>query len=143
MNVSVWEVLRLLIVLLLVLVVAVYVIKFGLTRLQPAYYQQRGCLQVLERLALNQKSWLFLVQVGGKYLLLGVSTNSIECLTEVSAEEISSLFKAEKKDFKSYLQKIEGKGAVFSARNKAADFLRKTADSLAGNSAGEDDNDYL
>lgn len=128
---SIWEVFRLIVVLLLVLVAAVYVIKFGLTRLQPAYYQQRGTLQILERLALNQKSWLFLVQVGDKYLLLGVSTSSIECLTEVSAEEIPSLFKTEKKDFKAYLQKIESKGVVFSARKRAADFLRKTADLLA------------
>ncbi len=138
-----WEMFKLIIILLLVLVVAVYVIRFGLTKLQPAYYQQRGSLQVLERLALNQKSWLFLVQVGDKYLLLGVSTNSIEYLTEVSAEEITSLFKVEKKDFKSYLQKIEDRKAVFSIRNRAADFLRKTADALAKNQVEEDDSDCL
>lgn len=83
-----FDVLKLLVVLGMTLVAIIYVIKFGLVRMQPDYYRQKGALKVVERLTLGPKSGLVLVQAGERYLLLGVSSESIHVLTEISPEEI-------------------------------------------------------
>jgi flagellar biosynthetic protein FliO len=101
------ELLKLIVVLALVLLAAVYVIRFGLTRLQPESYRRQGAMKVVERLALNQKSWLCLVKAGEKYVLLAVSTGGVNKISELSAEEVEPLLHAEEvRDFKSYLQKF-------------------------------------
>ncbi|MDO9573377.1 MAG: flagellar biosynthetic protein FliO [Candidatus Contubernalis sp.] len=131
-----WQFLKLIIVLPLVLIAAVYVIKFGLTRLYPDQYVQRGGLKVIERLHLNQKSWLCLVQAGEKYLLIGVTSNGINNLREMSPEDVEAILpKEEKKDFKSYLKEHQRdsaseKAGMLSLKRKLSRVLRNTAEKL-------------
>jgi len=82
------ELLKLVLVLILVLVAAVCVIRFGLVRLQPDYARPGSVLKIVERLPLSQRSWICLVQVAEKYLLLGVSATGITVLTEMGAGEL-------------------------------------------------------
>lgn len=84
-----WDIIRLLVVLGLVLMAIVYVIKFGLVRMQPGYHQPKGTLQIVEKLPLSQKSGLILVRAGEHYYLLGVSVDNINLLTEISSEEVA------------------------------------------------------
>lgn len=99
------ELLKLVFVLILVLVAAVYVIRFGLVRLQPDYARTGSILKIVERMPLSQRSWLCLVQLGEKYLLLGVSATGITVVTELDATDIPPhrLPTEASRDFKSIL----------------------------------------
>ncbi|UNC91756.1 FliO/MopB family protein [Candidatus Contubernalis alkaliaceticus] len=131
-----WQFVKLIIVLPLVLITAVYVIKFGLTRLYPDHYIQRGGLKIIERLHLTQKSWICLVQAGEKYLLLGVTSGGINSLGELSPEDVAAILpKEEKKDFQKYLNEYQRdsaakKAGLVNLKQKLSGVLRNTADKL-------------
>jgi flagellar biosynthetic protein FliO len=100
--------LRLVLVLVFVLAAAVWVIRFGLVRLQPDYARAGSALKIVERLALGQRSWLCLVQAGEKYLILGVSVSGVTLVTELSAGEMPPALPAQgTRDFKDILLGIK------------------------------------
>lgn len=88
---SIWEYVRLLVVLGIVLAAIIYFIKFGLVRLHPRLYRQKGALKIVERLFLGQKCGLILIQAGQRYFLLGVSAERINMLTELKSEDVPDL----------------------------------------------------
>jgi len=83
-----WETVKMLAALGIILIAVVYVIKLGVVRLQPDYYNKKGSLKIVERLPLSQKSGLFLVKAGESYFLLGVSTDNINMLAKLCSEEL-------------------------------------------------------
>jgi flagellar biosynthetic protein FliO len=50
----------------------------------------RANLRVVERLALGVRVSLCLVKVGKRYLLLGVTPTRVDCLAEISSEELAA-----------------------------------------------------
>ena len=118
-----WDIVKLLVVLGLVLMAIVYVIKFGLVRMQPGFHQQKGTLKIIERLPVSQKSGLFLVQVGKRYYLLGVSTDNINMLTEINSDEILPALPSNNgPSFKHYLDNLlvdTGGSDSFKSKMKA------------------------
>lgn len=107
-----WDMVKLLVVLGILLISIVYVIKYGLVKLQPDYYQKKGALMVVERLPLSQKSGLYLVRAAESYYLLGVSAENITMLAEIDKEEaLSSLLSQESEEFKGFLSRsMRGRG---------------------------------
>ncbi len=104
------ELLKLVLVLIIVLAAAVYTIRFGLVRLQPDFARAGSLLKTIERLPLSQRNWLCLVQVGDRYLLLGVSATGITLVAELGTGEISSLLAQEApRDFKSVLRGLKSR----------------------------------
>jgi flagellar protein FliO/FliZ len=122
-----WETVKLVVVLGIILMAIVYVIKFGLIRLQPDYYQKKGSLRIVERLPLSQRSGLFLVRAGERHFLLGVSADNINMLAEVNSEEVlPSLPRGEHKEFKSCLDKyLTEAGENASFKEKMRFLIRK------------------
>lgn len=124
---SVWDVLQMLVVLGIVLILAVYVIKYGIARLQPDQYVRTGALQVMERLSLGPRNGLYLVRAGERYYLLGVSGENINCLAELEGEELQAFLAQENKnEFKRYLDSfMTGAGENASLKDKVGHFVSK------------------
>lgn len=135
----IWEIVKLLVVLGMILMAIVYVIKFGLARIQPEFYQQKGALKIVERMPLSQKNGLFLVRVGDRNYLLGVSAENINLLTEVNSEEIPhTLLPKNQPDFRHYLEKyLQETGDVDSFKNKMRFIIREKLN--GGRSGGKDE----
>lgn len=133
-----WEIVKLLVVLGIVLMAIVYVIKFGLVRIQPEFYQQKGALKIVERLPLSAKSGLFLVRVGERNYLLGVSAENINLLAEINSEEIPPApLPKNPPDFKNFLEKhLKETGDTDSFKNKLRFIIREK---LNGGRSGDKD----
>jgi flagellar protein FliO/FliZ len=84
-----------LIVFLLVIGVAFYITRFiGQSTLR---YTRSTNLQVIDYIILGRDKGLYIVKVGDKFLLIGVSNSSITYLTEINKEDIKTL--SNDKDF--------------------------------------------
>ena len=77
--------LRLLLVYPLIIVLAYFGLRFFLHRFAPAFGLGRR-VQVLERTALNNRTFLFVVKVDEDYLLIGVSAYTIALLKELGPD---------------------------------------------------------
>lgn len=82
-----WETVKMLVVLGLVLMAIVFVMKYGVARLQPGGMGNSGIIKVLERVPVGPKSILLLVNVGEDNFLLGVSADRINFLAKVTPDE--------------------------------------------------------
>jgi len=84
-----------LIVFLLVIGVAFYITRFiGQSTLR---YTRSTNLQVIDYIILGRDKGLYIVKVGDKFLLIGVSNSNITYLTEINKEDIKTL--SNDKDF--------------------------------------------
>jgi len=75
-------VLRLLIFLPLVAALAYFSLKYGLGK--KWQFQGAGSIKVLDRVTLNAKSHLYLVEAGGKYFILASGEQGVYLITELS-----------------------------------------------------------
>ncbi|MBS3977606.1 MAG: flagellar biosynthetic protein FliO [Syntrophomonadaceae bacterium] len=75
-------VLRLLIFLPLVAALAYFSLKYGLGK--KWQFQGTGSIKVLDRVSLNAKSQLYLVEAGGKYFVLASGEQGAQLITELS-----------------------------------------------------------
>ena len=83
-----WLFIKMLLVLGIVTVGAVLVLKYAVPRIGAMKrFQQGRCFSVIGRYVLEPGRSLFLVSVGKRYLVLGVSDHAINLLGEVSEEE--------------------------------------------------------
>ena len=131
-----WEAVKLVVVLGIVLIAIVYVIKFGLVRLQPDYYQKKGALGIVERLPLGQKSGLFLVRAGESYFLLGATAESINMLAKVDSDEIVPCTEPDDgKEFKKVFSKYMADTGDTSVMGKMKSLLNRK--SYGGHSGGK------
>ncbi len=74
----------------LAVVIALALIASRLARRAGLRGQGQG-IQVLQRVALNREASLAVVDVGGRGLLVGFTTHSVNVVTELTGAEISSL----------------------------------------------------
>ncbi len=70
----------------LVLVLAYVSIKFGYQRLYQLQFNQERLMKVVERMALGPKAGLYIVDIKGEILLIGINENQISCLKELSPD---------------------------------------------------------
>lgn len=66
-----------------VLALAYVSIKFGYQRLYQLQFNQERLMNVVERMALGPKAGLYIVEIKGEVLLIGVNENQISCLKEL------------------------------------------------------------
>lgn len=83
----IWLTISSLIIISIILVVFVRVV-YGKQGIIPNFAPREKMIKVLEKQMIQPQKTICLVDVAGKYLLLGVSENKIECLTEVEAEKV-------------------------------------------------------
>ncbi len=74
--------LRLLLVFPLVIILTYFGLRYFLGRFAPAFGMGRR-VQVLERSALNNRTFLYVVKVGDDYLLVGATVNSVVLLKDL------------------------------------------------------------
>ena len=77
--------LKVLLVFPLILILAYCGLRFFLGRFAPALGMGRR-LQVLERTALNSRTFLFVVKAGEEYLLIGTSANTVVLLKDLGRD---------------------------------------------------------
>jgi len=83
-----WLFIKMLLVLAIVSIVAVLVLKYAVPHfgiLKP--FQKGQYFTVLGRYVLEPKRSLYLVNVGKRYLVIGVADSGINLVTEISKEE--------------------------------------------------------
>lgn len=78
--------LRMLLVLGLVIAVIYVTLNYGLRRLMRVAPGQNGLVTVHERVGLEPKKSVYLVEAGGEYLLLGVGEREISVLTHLDRD---------------------------------------------------------
>lgn len=77
--------LRLLLVFPLVIILTYFALRFFLKRFAPALGMGRR-VQVLERVALNSRTFLYVVKVENEYLLIGTSANNVVVLKDLGTD---------------------------------------------------------
>lgn len=121
-----WESVKLLLALGLILMAIVYVIKYGLVRLQPDYVGRKGTLKIVDRLPLSQRSGLYLVRAAKSYFLLGVSGDSINMLAKLDREEIFEFLNSQQNDeFKDILDSCLAPGEKGSYVRRIQSFVNE------------------
>ncbi|MDO7788376.1 flagellar biosynthetic protein FliO [Desulforamulus aquiferis] len=80
-NETIWLFIRLVIVLPLVLVLAYFTIKYGLSR-NKGFVSGSRHMRVVEYLPLGQKGGLAMVEIGDRYYLVAFQENNISLLKE-------------------------------------------------------------
>lgn len=105
---TVLQFISLLILFAIILAAAYYVTKLVGTKTLKNYKGKN--IKVLEGIMLSKDNYLYLVNVGDKYLLLGCSSNHISCLKEMDKDNINLLlYETEQQlevPFENYLSKI-------------------------------------
>ncbi len=87
-----WLFIKMLFVLGIVTVLAVLILKYGVPR--TAFYKRlsKGSLfRVISRQYVAPRKALYLVEISGRYMLLGVTDHAITPVTEISKEEAARL----------------------------------------------------
>lgn len=87
-----WLFIKMLLVLGVVTVLAILVLKYGVPR--TAFYKRLskdGFVRVLARQHIAPRKSLYLAEVAGRYMLLGVTEHAITPLLELSEQEAESM----------------------------------------------------
>ena len=83
-----WLFIKMLLVLGIVSVLAVLILKYAVPHIGMIKRFQRGkYFSVLGRYVLEPRRSLYLIEVGGRYLVIGVADHGINLITEISQEE--------------------------------------------------------
>ncbi len=95
-----WLFIKMIFVLGFVSVLALLILKYGMPR--TAFYKrfrQGSICKVKARQALEPRKMLYLVELGKRYLVLGVTDHAINTIAELSEGEAKSLAEIEEKKF--------------------------------------------
>ncbi len=83
-----WLFLKMILVLGIVSILAVLILKYAVPHLGLMKRFQKGnYFNVLGRYQLEPRRALYLVEVGGRYLVLGVADHGVNLITEISEKE--------------------------------------------------------
>ncbi|MTI65711.1 MAG: flagellar biosynthetic protein FliO [Firmicutes bacterium] len=91
---------------LLVALPIVVILAYISLRLSNKYlmkYNKGKNMKIIEKIPLHNKSSLCIAKLGEKYVVLGVSENNIQVLTELKEDEIEKYSQEGKYDFKEAL----------------------------------------
>lgn len=102
--------------LLFVLVLAWWATRYGLPL--GGHLRRKGNIAVVERIPLGLRGSLCLVRVGEKFLLIGVTTASMECLAEIPADQVQETDRQPPPppDFAAIMAKSKAKISEFGKR---------------------------
>ncbi len=101
-----------LLVLIIVCVLAWVVLRFGLRRLYPtARLGGAGPIKVIARVPLEARQTLYIVEVGGKTILLASGDRPLNLITELDSDAVAEAVAAapKPKSFADVLRRITGK----------------------------------
>lgn len=101
-----------LLVLVVVCLLAWLVLRFGLRRLYPmARPGNEGPVKVIARVALEARQTLYIVEVGGKTMLLGTGDRPVSLISELDSDAVAAAVAAapKPKSFADVLRRITGK----------------------------------
>jgi flagellar protein FliO/FliZ len=103
-----WTALRLMLALGIVIASIYITLNYGLRRLmnQRGISGGRSMITILERVHLEPKKTLFVIQAGSEYLLLGGGEGSLTLLAKLDPEEVQRLQKEAPPDQTPFLQKL-------------------------------------
>jgi hypothetical protein len=87
---EIFEYLKLVATLVVVLALAVFVLRGWTSRLTGASTARTGPLQVICRMNLEPRKTLYIVRAGSGYLLLAASEAGVELLTELDGAELEA-----------------------------------------------------
>jgi flagellar protein FliO/FliZ len=83
-----WLFIKMLLILGIVTVLAILVLKYAVPHIGMVKRFQRGkYFRVLGRYVLEPRRSLYLIEVSGRYLVIGVADHGINLITEVSEEQ--------------------------------------------------------
>ncbi len=86
-----WLFIKMLLLLIVICALAIVLLKYVAPKLGVFKPMQKGgYFKVLGRYQLEAKKALYLVNIGQKYLVLGVADHGINLLTEISRQEAES-----------------------------------------------------
>lgn len=83
-----WETVKMIAILIIILTGAVYLIRFGATKLQPGAAPAGTHIQIIDRMMFTQKSGVILIKTAKEYYLLGVAEHSISLLKELDQTDL-------------------------------------------------------
>lgn len=86
-----WLLVQMVLVLLAVCALAYVLLRWGLRRFERSGALRAGGMRVVERLGLEPRRSLFVVEVARRYFLLGTSENGIALLAEIDAETAAEI----------------------------------------------------
>lgn len=84
-----WLFIKMMAVLVVTCLAAALVLKYAVPRW--SFFRravQRGTINILHRTALDSRKYVWVIQVGTRYFLLGAAEGSVTCLAELSADDI-------------------------------------------------------
>ena len=116
-----WTVIKMLLSLFVVILIAVFILRWGLPRLGVGY-QRSGFIQVVGRFPLEARKALYIVQVAKRYYLLGLSDHSVTYLTELPENEIAPMLVGHERSSKipkSFIEVLRGRGSSKSNSESA------------------------
>ncbi|MCM1467201.1 MAG: flagellar biosynthetic protein FliO [Alistipes sp.] len=94
----------------------VLVLTYWTTRLAGNYKKQQMAgknIQVMETVGISASKYLQIVKIGGKYIVIGVSKDTITYLCEINEDELDfSNNNGAGESFKSILEKLKKNGQV-------------------------------
>ena len=103
---SLFELLGLIIIFIIVLVVCYYTTKFVAGR--QLIQKTMGNFEVIETFAIAQNKYLQLIRMGNKYVVISVSKDSVNYITEISEDEVCQIQKSKPGSGKSFKEVLSG-----------------------------------
>ena len=97
---SVFELLGLILIFVIVLVVCYYTTRFVAGRL--LVQKKMGNFEIVETFAISQNKYLQLIRMGNKYVVIYVSKDSVNYITELEENEICQIPKSTSMSGKSF-----------------------------------------
>ena len=103
---SVFELLGLILIFVIVLVVCYYTTRFVAGRL--LVQKKMGNFEIVETFAISQNKYLQLIRMGNKYVVISVSKDSVNYITELEENEICQIPKSTSMSGKSFKEVLSG-----------------------------------
>jgi len=103
---SLFELLGLILIFVIVLVVCYYTTKFVAGR--QLVQKKMGNFEVLETFAIAQNKYLQLIRMGNKFVVISVTKESVNYVTELGEEEVCQIQKQSTVSGKSFMEVLSG-----------------------------------
>jgi len=103
---SLFELLGLIIIFVIVLVVCYYTTKFVAGR--QLVQKKMGNFEVLETFAIAQNKYLQLIRMGNKYVVISVTKDSVNYITEIEENEVCRIQQGTSASGKSFKEILSG-----------------------------------
>lgn len=104
-----WYLAQTLLALAAVCLIAIVALRYGLRRLSGFGGREGGRIKVIERVAVDAKRSLYLVDVGGRVLLLGAGDGQVTLLAEIDAATLPPVPERRRLAFRDILSRATGK----------------------------------